>query len=66
MARSAGKPHAEYDAIYDRVAEFDDQAVEIALSIAEMPARTPKGLAAKLRIMRLEAGFPDDMKPGSR
>ncbi len=42
MARSAGKPHAEYDAIYDRVAELDDQAVEIALSIAEMPARTPK------------------------
>ncbi len=63
LDRSApGKPKAEYDAIYDRVAELDDDAFEIAERVADMSALTPKGLAAKLRIVRLECGFPPHMK----
>ncbi len=63
LDRSApGKPHAEWEAIYDRVAELDEEAFEIASQIADMPAFTPGGLAAKLRIIRLEAGFRDDVK----
>ena len=63
LDRSApGKPKAEYDAIYDRVAELDDDAFEIAERVADMSALTPKGLAAKLRIVRLECGFPEHVK----
>ena len=57
-----GKPQPEYDAIYDRVSELNDEAFEIATQIVNMPALTPQGLAAKLRIIRLEATFPDHMK----
>ena len=63
LDRSApGKPRPEYDAIYDRVGEPDEEAFAIATRVAEMPAFMPGGLAAKLRIIRLEAGFRDDMK----
>ena len=63
LDRSApGKPQPEYDAIYDRVGELDNEAFEIATQIANIPALTSQGLAAKLRIIRLEAGFRDDVK----
>ena len=44
------------------MAELDEEAFEIATRIASMSALTPQGLAAKLRIIRLEAGFRDDKK----
>ena len=63
LDRSApGKHRAEYDAIYDKVAELDDEAFGIATRIAHLPADTPKGLTSKLRIIRLEAGFGVDTK----
>ena len=44
------------------MAEFDEEAFGIACRISDTPARTGKGLAAKLRVIRSEAGFRDDVK----
>ena len=57
-----GKPSAVRDAIYDRIDKMDDEAVAVALRLLDMPAHTGEGLAAKLRIVRHEAGFPDKLK----
>ncbi len=57
-----GKSSAEWDAIYDRVGVLDDEAFEIASRIVDLRANTPRGLAAKLRIIRLEAGFREETK----
>ena len=59
---SPGKSSAERDAIWDKINVLDDEAFEIASRISNMQARTPAGLAAKLRIVRLEAGYGDDVK----
>ena len=60
LDRSAhGVPRSEWDALYDRVGELDDEAFAIAEHIADATAHTPTGLLAKLRIIRLEAGYPE-------
>jgi hypothetical protein len=53
-----GRSTAVRDAIYDRIGELDSEAVAVALRLLDMPAHTAEGLAAKLRIVRHEAGYP--------
>ena len=63
LDRSApDSPKAWWNRIYDRVAELDEEAFGIAGRISDTPARTGKGLAAKLRIIRFVAGFRDGVK----
>ena len=57
-----GKSTAVRDAIYDRIDKLDNEAVAVALRLLVIPAQTGEGLAAKLRIVRHEAGFPDKLR----
>lgn len=61
-----GKPKSEWGALCDRVSELDDQAFEIASRIVDRQANTTGGLAAKLHVIRLEAGFREDTRQPER